>query len=156
MSRLAPQVWPPLVLFLLLLVPWVGGESSEYQAQPAGKVARLGILSGGSPPPPGQQSRYIQALGELGWVEGQNLSVVRRDAEGKVDRLPALADELVRVGVDVIVAVSNQEIAAARQVTTTGPIVMVLVELVISLKTAKALGLTIPPSVLVRVDQVIE
>ena len=61
---------------------------------------------------------------ELGYVEGQNLVIERRYAEGKLDRLPALASELVRLGVDVIVPVGGPAIRAAKAATTTIPIVM--------------------------------
>jgi putative ABC transport system substrate-binding protein len=94
-------------------------------AQPRAKVARLGILTLGSPPPP-VQDRIVKPLGDLGWVEGGNLAVVRRDAYAQLDRLPALAAELIAEGVDVIVAVGMRPIIAARQVTTTVPIVMVM------------------------------
>ena len=65
------------------------------------------------------------ALGELGYVEGQNLLVERRFAGGKTDRLPRLARELVQLRVDVIVAVSNEAIQATKDATNTIPIVMI-------------------------------
>ena len=64
------------------------------------------------------------ALHELGYVEGRNLVIERRWAEGKVDRLPGLARELVQLKVDAIVAVSHAAIRSARDATTTIPIVM--------------------------------
>ena len=74
----------------------------------AGKVYRLGILAPGGRPLAGMATGHlhlIEVLRELGYVEGQNLVVERRYAEGKTDRLPGLARELVRIPVDVIVAV---------------------------------------------------
>jgi putative ABC transport system substrate-binding protein len=68
------------------------------EAQPAEKVYRIGILSpAGRPSPsaPGTATRVPMALRELGYVEGRNLVVERRFAEGKIDRLSALARELV-------------------------------------------------------------
>ena len=68
---------------------------------------------------------FLQGLRELGYVEGQNLVMVRRDAEGQLDRLPALAAELVRLPVDVIVTTGGVPATrAAMQATTTIPIVM--------------------------------
>jgi putative ABC transport system substrate-binding protein len=67
----------------------------------------------------------LAALRELGYVEGQNLVVEPRWAEGKVERLPGLARELVQLKVDVIVAISGSALRQARDATTTIPIVMV-------------------------------
>jgi putative ABC transport system substrate-binding protein len=108
----------------LFLSPWVAA------AQPAaGKVYRLGILSpGGAPDPsvPTMVNLVPKALGELGYVEGKNLVVERRFADDKFDRLPGLARELVELRPDIIVAVSGQAIQAARDATSTIPIVMVI------------------------------
>jgi putative ABC transport system substrate-binding protein len=71
------------------------------------------------------QAAFLQGLRELGYVEGQNLVLARRDAEGQLDQLPALAVELVRLPVDVIVTASGVPATrAAMQATTTIPIVM--------------------------------
>jgi len=89
-------------------------------AQPAGKVFRVGYLStAGSVFEP-----FRQGLRELGYVEGQNLMLETRLAHGRLDRLSALAAELVRTRPDVIAAVSSPAIRATRQATTTIPIVM--------------------------------
>jgi putative ABC transport system substrate-binding protein len=89
-------------------------------AQPAGKVFRVGYLStAGSVFEP-----FRQGLRELGYVEGQNLMLEARLAHGRLDRLAALADELVGTRPDVIAAVSSPAIRATRQATTTIPIVM--------------------------------
>jgi putative tryptophan/tyrosine transport system substrate-binding protein len=96
------------------------------QAQQPGKVYRLGILSpGGLPDPslPTSPNLVPIALRELGYTEGQNLLIERRFAEGRIDRLPVLARELVQLRVDLIVAVS-ETIPAAKDATTTIPIVM--------------------------------
>jgi putative ABC transport system substrate-binding protein len=95
-------------------------------AQQPGKVYRLGILSpGGVPDPSAATSPNLVpiALRELGYIDGQNLVVERRFAEGKIDRLPALARDLVQLRVDVIVAVS-EAIQATKEATATIPIVM--------------------------------
>jgi putative ABC transport system substrate-binding protein len=93
-------------------------------AQQAAKIPRLGLLI------PGSSSAYapsIEAFGhglrDLGYVEGRNITIEYRYAEGKVERFPDLAAELVRLKVDVIVA-AGPAIRAARQATTTIPIVM--------------------------------
>src|SRR5215468_9513949 len=100
------------------------------KAQPtSGKAYRLGILSpGGAPDPsvPTMVNLVPKALAELGYVEGRNLAVERRFADDKYDRLPALARELVQLRPDIIVAVSGQAIEAARDATSTIPIIMVI------------------------------
>jgi putative ABC transport system substrate-binding protein len=92
------------------------------EAQEAGKVARIGVLHSGSPPDPFEEP-FKQGLRELGYVEGRNISIECRWAEGRDERLPGLAADLVRLKVDVIVAAS-QAAVAARQATTVIPIVM--------------------------------
>ena len=95
-------------------------------AQQAGKVHRIGYLAGGS----SETSRYTieafrQGLRELGWVEGQNIVIDYRFAEGRFDRLPDLAAELVRLKADIIVAAPSPPAAAAKNATGTIPIVMI-------------------------------
>jgi putative ABC transport system substrate-binding protein len=97
------------------------------EAQKAGKVYRLGLLFPFAPAPSEQKTSAIlipAALRELGYVEGQNLIVERRYTEGKIDRFPGLARELVRLRVDVIVAITPGAIRAAKDATTTIPIVL--------------------------------
>jgi len=95
-------------------------------AQQAGKVYRIGFLSAGSQPAENRQV-FEQALRERGWVTGENLVIEYLLAEGKYDRLPALAAELVRLEPRVIVAVPTVAARAARDATTTIPIVMLFV-----------------------------
>ena len=99
--------------------------SLAAEAQPTGNIDRIGLLS------PISQSPGIEALREglrtLGYVEGRNLVIDHRSAEGRFDRLPALADELVRLHVDVIVAVVTQASLAAKNATSIIPIVMLAV-----------------------------
>jgi putative ABC transport system substrate-binding protein len=96
------------------------------EVQQAGRVYRLGILRATTPPPAERRTdpTLINALRELGYVEGQNLNVEGRYADGKLDRLPVLARELVQLRVDVIVAIGSAAIRAAKEATTTIPIVM--------------------------------
>src|SRR5215470_6764471 len=96
-------------------------------AQQAAKVYRLGLL-GGSPPnsPGGRRSweGFFQGMQELGYVEGQNIVVEGRWYGERTDRLPVLADELVRLNVDIIVAGAAPAPEAAQRATSTIPIVM--------------------------------
>ena len=94
-------------------------------AQPAGKVYRIGYLSIGSASTTYTRplEAFRQGLRELGWEEGRNLLIEYRFAEGHADRLPALADELVRLKVDLIVASPTPSALAAKHATRTIPIV---------------------------------
>ena len=89
----------------------------------AGKLARIGFLS--TPAPAPYQEGFLQGLRELGYVDGQNVVVERRSAYGEYDRLPALAAELVRLKVDVLVVTATPGALAAKNATKTIPIVMV-------------------------------
>jgi len=100
----------------LLAAPLAAG------AQQAGKVYRIGFL-GESRLSSSEARVFRDQLRRLGWVEGENISVEFRFADGSFDRLPALAAELVRLGVDVIVARATPATKAAQQATTTIPIV---------------------------------
>jgi putative ABC transport system substrate-binding protein len=93
------------------------------EAQQAGKVYRIGLLSVGSPSAPA--GLVFEVLRELGYAPGKNLLVEARFADGRAERLRELAAELVRLNVAVIVALSNMETAAARSATNAIPIVMV-------------------------------
>ena len=90
------------------------------------KAAKIGFLLGGTLSSPGiHLEPFKQTLRERGWIEGKNLTLVDRYGEGQHERLPALARELLDLGVDVIVAEGTPPTRAAKQVTTTVPIVMV-------------------------------
>jgi putative tryptophan/tyrosine transport system substrate-binding protein len=93
------------------------------EAQQAGKVYRVGLLTitQGSPD---LMDGFRQGLREHGYTEGQNLALERRASEGKSERFPQLAQELVGLQVDVIVCVSNAATRAAKEATQTIPIVM--------------------------------
>jgi ABC-type uncharacterized transport system substrate-binding protein len=99
-------------------------------AQPPEKVPRVGYLNPGSLSDPTSQRRleaFRQGLRDLGYVEGQNIAIESRWAEGKYDRYPALAADLVRLKVDVIVAQGGAATQAVQQATRTIPIVMSIV-----------------------------
>jgi putative tryptophan/tyrosine transport system substrate-binding protein len=94
------------------------------EAQPAGKVHRIGFLGSGSATgDPRTREAFREGLREFGWVEGQNLVIEYRFAEGQSDRLPDLATELVRLKVDVIAAGPTPPVLAAKKATGTIPIV---------------------------------
>lgn len=92
------------------------------QAQPAEKVARIGYLAPHSPQT-WQVDVLRQGLRDLGWAEGRNLIIDYRSAEGRFDRLPALAAELAALKVQVIVAVATVPALAAKRASDTIPIV---------------------------------
>jgi putative ABC transport system substrate-binding protein len=95
------------------------------EAQQAAKIARIGYLSPNLATSPHLREAFRQGLRDLGYVEGRNLVIEYRDAEGKVERLPALAAELVALKVDVIVTEGGSTVASlgAKQATRTLPIV---------------------------------
>src|SRR5262245_15563969 len=100
--------------------------SHAAAAPPAGKIPRIGYLLYGTPPPTEPDpllNAFREGLRALGWVEGQNLAIEFRQAEGRLDRLPALAAELVQLPVDVIFATGSEAFYAAKDATTTIPIV---------------------------------
>jgi putative ABC transport system substrate-binding protein len=92
-------------------------------SQQAGRVYRIGYL-GNVPTPPALWEAFVRGLRELGWVEGQNMVIEPRNAEGRYERLPDLATDLVRRRVDVIVAAGSPAPLAAKRATNTIPIVM--------------------------------
>ena len=106
---------------LALLFGWAG----MAQAQQAGKVPRIGFLFASNPSATGGRTQaFRQGLHERGYVEGKNILIEYRYAEGKLDRMPALAGELVGLKVDVIVTGGPTDTRAAKQATTIVPIVM--------------------------------
>ena len=111
------------VLTLSLAVPVV---PPGPEAQEPGKVARIGYLLLGSPRGDPYVEAFNQGLRELGYVDGRNVSIEYRWAEGRDERLPGLAADLVRLKVDVIVAPSRAALAA-KQATTAIPIVMPII-----------------------------
>jgi putative ABC transport system substrate-binding protein len=96
-------------------------------AQQQGKVWRVGFLWPTSASLSSQNAgAFLQGMRELGYVEGKNLVIEWRFADGKLERLPDLAADLVQLKVDVIVAVASPAIGAAQKATTTIPIVMAI------------------------------
>jgi putative tryptophan/tyrosine transport system substrate-binding protein len=100
--------------------------SVPVPAQQSAKIPRVGVLRPGNPPPGdlGQREAFEHGLRDLGRAPGTSILIEYRYAEGKPERLPELAAELVRLPVDVIVAGSPAGVRAAQQATRTIPIVM--------------------------------
>ncbi len=115
---IAPRLTVSITLLLGGLFYPVAAE-----AQQAAKVARIGYLVLNLAAAPHVTEAFRQGLRDLGYVEGRNLVIEYRDAEGKRERLPLLAAELVALKVDVIVAAGEPHALAAKQATRTLPIV---------------------------------
>ena len=114
--------------FITLLGGAAVGWPVAANAQQAAKVARIGYLSTNLASSPHHHEAFRQGLRDLGYVEGRNIVVEYRDAEGKVERHPALAAELVALKVDVIVVAGSTLTArTAKQATSTLPIVFIAV-----------------------------
>jgi putative tryptophan/tyrosine transport system substrate-binding protein len=103
--------------------------ASAVHAQPAPKMPRVAVLSPGRSelhdPIFNMLTAFLQRLHDLGYTEGQNLAIERQYANGRSDRLPELAAELVRHKPDIIVAFSTTAALPAKQTTGTIPIVVV-------------------------------
>jgi putative ABC transport system substrate-binding protein len=114
-------------IFLWLLATVLLTTAPPATAQQPKKVPRIGYLSSNDPASESIRAEAIrQALRALGYIEGQNIAIEYRYAEGKRDRVPELAAELVRLKVDIIVAAGGTVIVqAAKNATKTIPIVMV-------------------------------
>src|SRR5712691_3436604 len=98
-------------------------------AQPAGKVPKIGFLMPSSATAYARQfDAFTQGLRELGYIEGQTIAIERRYAEGRFERLPALAAELATLNVEVFVVPFNRVAEAVQQTTTQIPIVMTAAE----------------------------
>src|SRR5215211_5634590 len=110
------------LFFILALGLWRAAFASGAQPAPPGH--RIGWLSAGVPLPDLDTEAFREGLRDLGYVEGQNLVLESRYAEGREERLPDLVAELVRLKVEVIVAGGVVATRAAQHATRTIPIVM--------------------------------
>jgi putative tryptophan/tyrosine transport system substrate-binding protein len=111
---------PSILVAVVLLAVAVIAEAQQPK-----KVPRIGYLSSSDPPTESSRSEPIrQALRERGYIEGQNIATEYRYSEGKNDRLPELAAELVRLKVDIIIAGGVPLVRAAKNATKTIPIIM--------------------------------
>jgi putative ABC transport system substrate-binding protein len=109
----------------------IGGAAAAWplaaRAQKANRIARVGLLTTGNPRSTPIFQAFEQRLRELGYAEGNNVAFEYRNAEGEPERLPNLAGELVHLGVNLIVTATNPATRAAKEATTTVPILMVAV-----------------------------
>jgi putative ABC transport system substrate-binding protein len=121
-SRAVRARAPRPVLTIILTVALLFAPCAAL-AQPAGKVYRIGFLWDSPTVFPDAIEAFRQGLRDLGYVEGRNLTIEYRWAEGKPERMRELAEELVRLKVDVIMAPSSVYTGAAMQATSTIPIV---------------------------------
>jgi putative ABC transport system substrate-binding protein len=112
--------------FMAMLTGGIVAAPLAAEAQQAAKVARIGYLANTAALPHLREA-FLQGLRDLGYVEGRNLVIEYRDAEGRLERLPALAAELVSLKVDVIVAPNTVGALAAKHATGTLPIVFTVV-----------------------------
>jgi ABC-type uncharacterized transport system substrate-binding protein len=122
--RARPEVQvttPRLALSAILTLGLLGAPVAD--AQQTATIPRIGFLSPSAPSPVAEAFR--RGLRDLGYVEDRNVVIYPRWAEGRLDRLPDLAAELVSLNVDIIVAVVTQAVLAAKNVAGTTPIVMV-------------------------------
>ena len=111
-------------MFVVALALVLFATSLAADAQQAARIPRVAWLRPGSAPDPMLEA-FRQGLRDLDYIEGKNIAIEPRWAEGKSDRLPPLAAELVRLGVDVIVTNTMPAILAAQEATSTIPIVTV-------------------------------
>ena len=110
------------------------------EAQPRPKVARLGVLLFSSPEADPQMKAIHIRLRELGYVEGQNLTLIYRYAEGKYERLPNLAAELMRENPDLVLALGGDVAPHAAKITSSTPLVFVSSADPVQLGLAKSLA----------------
>jgi putative ABC transport system substrate-binding protein len=116
-------MWPIGLAVVLTLILTLAPIAVE--AQQAARVVRIGLLSSFSPSATEiWHQAFRQGLRDLGWVEGRNLTIEYRYAEGRIDRLPYLVAELVRLKVDLIVTSVTPDALAAKNATRDIPIVM--------------------------------
>jgi len=113
----------PLALATVLVFVH-NGAAPAVEAQQGPRVSRVGVLAGGGDTFRAGFESFRQRLRELGYVEDQNIILFVRTAEGRAERYPDLAAELVQLRVDVILAQGNPALAALKQATPTIPIVM--------------------------------
>ena len=113
-------MWRTTLGLLIPLVLGIAGMPHVSHAQPPGKVYRVGFLTIHDDFDPA----FREMMRQLGYLEGQNLVLEGRFAQGQAERLPALAAELVQLGVNVLVTISTPAALAAKDATTRIPIVM--------------------------------
>src|SRR6266545_3247377 len=113
-----------MIGLLITLTLGLLGAPLAPEAQPPTHVHRIGVLSGTTREPDRNVKAFLEGMRALGYVEGQNLVMEYRGAEGQFERFPDLAAELVRLQVDVLLVGPTPAALAAKDATTTIPIVM--------------------------------
>ncbi|HEX7296632.1 MAG TPA: hypothetical protein VF251_12810 [Pyrinomonadaceae bacterium] len=104
------------IIFSLTISALFFALSASVEAQQSGKIFRIGFLdSSTASGMAGLSEAFRQELSKLGWIEGKNISIVYRFAEQKLERLPELAADLLRLKVDVIVVLSRPAALAAKR-----------------------------------------
>jgi putative ABC transport system substrate-binding protein len=112
---------------VFLIASVVTADCRAADAQQTGKIPRIGVLVSARPSSASQRIQaFQQGLRELGYVEGKNIFIEYRYAEGKVETVPELTDELVRLKVDIIVTDTSNATEAAKNATKTIPVVFTL------------------------------
>ena len=112
------------IVRLIVIAVTLMGLGVVVEAQQPKKIFRMALLTWIAAPPPSSSSPFDQGLLQLGYVEGQNIAIERRYANGQMDRLPQLAAELAHLPLDVILTQSFPAALAAKQATSTIPIVV--------------------------------
>lgn len=120
-----------IIGLIMLLALGVLAAPLPADAQQAGRLRRIGFLSPSSPPESSADSAarvaaFRQGLHDFGWIEGQNIAIEYRWAAGRQDHLPALAEELVRLPVEIIAVAGSTVVQVVKEATTTIPIVMLI------------------------------
>src|SRR5713226_689421 len=113
------------IVGLLAIFVTLAACGEMVEAQQTKKVPRIGFLSSDSPGPDPRIDAFRHGLRDLGYIEGQTLLVEYRYGEGRLDRMPALVNELIQQKVDIIVATNNIFIRTAKEATKTIPIIMI-------------------------------
>jgi putative ABC transport system substrate-binding protein len=126
--------------FLGAVAALFGIAPAAAEAQPA-KPRRIGFLGNGNPKPVSSERKaFHRSLGELGWIDGQNVTIEYRWAEGNPERLPDLIAEFIQLKVDVIVLSGADAIRAAQNATRTIPVVFVILTDPVTLGFVKSLA----------------
>ena len=122
-------MWCSTVGFLVTLTLSMLAAPLVAGAQPAGKIPTIGFLTHNAATQTAQAfEAFVQGLRELGYIEGQTITIERRYAEGRLDRVPALVAELAARHIDVFVVTTNLIAKAVQQTTPQSPIVMLVAE----------------------------
>jgi len=134
-------VWYSAIGCIVTLILSLLAVPLATTAQPPGKVPKIGFLNGSSAPAIAREfEAFTQGLRALGYIEGQTIAIEQRYAEGRVERLPALAAELASLNVDMFIVNVNRVAEAVQQTTTQIPIVMITAEEPVRFGLAKSLA----------------